>query len=221
MLIMKLQHLLGINDTLAVDRLPQEASKELQLALTSLGYSVGDIDGIVGAKTRYAWKRFKEDNHQDRVGEIGSGSIAILQSKLLKSPVAQEAIDWRNEKQKISEYFTVGEVTKGDPRRIPSDPKVIKNILSLARELDKVREAWGSPIRVTSWYRPPAVNASVGGARSSQHLTGSAADIAPHDGSIQQFQSWLDKRWDKALGYGAKKGFVHVDLRPGRLRWNY
>ena len=45
-----------------------------------------------------------------------------------------------------------------------------------------------------------------------------------------QFQSWLDQFWFGALGYGAKKGFVHLDQRNGKgwrtggqkcVRWNY
>ena len=86
-----------------------------------------------------------------------------------------------------------------------------------------MREAWGSPLLVNSWYRPPDINRAVGGASNSQHLYGKAADIRPAQGNIYDFQKWLDNvAWkDKAVGYGAKKGFVHVDLRPGRIRWNY
>ena len=141
-------------------------------------------------------------------------------------------IDWTDNDQKISEYFTVGEVTKRDPRRIPKDHNHIANILRLAQELDKIREEWGSGIAVTSWYRPPAVNAAIGGAKNSQHLTGSAADLKPLNGELLKFQKWLDKRWAGALGYGAQKGFVHVDLRGldnqgkagkgvAKIRWNY
>jgi putative chitinase len=130
-------------------------------------------------------------------------------------------IDWHTPNCKISKHFTVREVTNGDKRRIPSDPSVIKNVLALAKELDDIREDWAGPIGVTSWYRPPAINRAVGGVSNSQHINGSAADIYPMDGDIFDFQRWLDKRWDKALGYGASRGFVHVDLRTGRIRWEY
>lgn len=130
-------------------------------------------------------------------------------------------IDWNDPSAKISKYFKVREVTLDDPRRIPTSKDVEDNILSLARELDKLRELWGAPISTTSWYRPPTVNAEIGGVPNSQHINGSAADIYSPGKDIYAFEGWLDTNWTCALGYGAKKGFVHLDLRPGRLRWDY
>ena len=141
-------------------------------------------------------------------------------------------IDWHNPKCKVSRYFTVREVTQGDSRRIPEKGSQVEdNILKLARELDKVREAWGKPIGVTSWYRPPAVNREVGGVSNSQHLYGLAADIYTMDApdrwhpNNKQFEQWLDSQmWAKrALGNGCKanRGFTHLDLREGRIRWDY
>ena len=134
-----------------------------------------------------------------------------------------DTVEWNDFNAKVSKYFTVREVTNGESQRIPTDNKIKQNIFTLAKELDKVREAWGSPIIVTSWYRPSNVNRAIGGATNSQHISGRAADIKPQKGDLFKFQSWLDNGlWSsKALGYGAKKGFVHVDLRSGKIRWNY
>lgn len=157
----------------------------------------------------------------DRTGkpiqqESSSGGVT-------SGPTTWQSINWNDFNAKVSKYFTVGEVTNGESRRIPKDNTIKQNIFTLAQELDKVREDWGSSIHVTSWYRPPAVNKEKGGASNSQHLYGKAADIKPVQGDLYKFQDWLDKvAWkNKALGYGAKKGFVHVDLRPGNIRWNY
>lgn len=141
-------------------------------------------------------------------------------------------IDWSNPNCRISEFFKVVEVTKGDPARTPKvgSPQE-KNILALAIELDKVRKAFGHPLGVTSWFRPPAINAAIGGVPDSQHIHGLAADIYPLSGmDIYAFQDWLDDRWYGALGMGASKGFCHVDIRQGGgfntggkkgPRWNY
>ena len=141
-------------------------------------------------------------------------------------------IDWTNPKAKISQFFTVWEVTKGDPRRIPEvGSEVEREVLMLTIELDKIRQEWNAPVLVNSWYRPLSVNRAVGGASDSQHLYGRAVDIRPvNREDLIKFQSWLDLNWFGALGYGAPRGYVHLDTRNGKgwrtggvkgLRWNY
>jgi len=132
-------------------------------------------------------------------------------------------INWNDWNAKVSTYFTVGEVCRYDTRRIPRSASIKNAIVSFAAELDKVRAAWGSGIAINSWYRPPDVNREVGGVSNSQHIQGSAADIRPTNGNTNGLQSWLDGGlWsNRALGYGASRGFVHIDMRSGRIRWNY
>ena len=67
------------------------------------------------------------------------------------------------------------------------------------------------------------MNAAVGGAEDPQHLPGKVADIYTLEGSPREFEPCLDEEaWsDHAWGYGVAsgKGFTHLDLRKGRIRW--
>lgn len=136
-----------------------------------------------------------------------------------------QTINWSDFDAKISKHFIVGEVTNWDSRRIPQSDQIKKNIIRLAYELDKVRDEYGHPILVNSWYRPLFINRQIGSSDGSQHVKGLAADIRPSYGSGVKFEQWLDMGiWrNRALGYGqrAGKGFTHLDLRSGRIRWNY
>lgn len=80
-------------------------------------------------------------------------------------------------------YFTIAELTKSataQRRGIKNTPsKEVTNSLTalIEKVLDPLREAYGKPIIVDSGYRCPQLNAAVGGAASSQHVKGEAADI--------------------------------------------
>lgn len=84
---------------------------------------------------------------------------------------------------KLTENFTLEELYRSSTAaRIGVDnfpsPVVQENLKMLAeRILQPIRDAYRHPIRVTSGYRCAAVNRAVGGAKTSQHLTGCAADI--------------------------------------------
>lgn len=207
----------NITKEIKVADLDSASLKDVQTALKALGYYKDKIDGIYGKNTGYGFAEWKTDNWLNNTEVIGPASWAQLSEQAGQI----SSINWHDNSCKISKHFTVKEVTKGDNARIPTDKTIESNILTLAKQLDTIRDIWGSPIGVTSWYRPPKVNAAVGGASNSQHLYGKAADIYPIGKDINQFQKWLDTYWDKALGYGARRGFVHLDLRPGRIRWHY
>lgn len=67
--------------------------------------------------------------------------------------------------------------SRGIPNRITED-HIIANLRKLSMQvLEPVRVLAGMPIRITSGYRSPALNAAVGGVTESQHLFGEAADI--------------------------------------------
>lgn len=81
------------------------------------------------------------------------------------------------------EFFTINELIKSTTakqkgiKNIPSKEEE-QNIIALINNiLDPLRKAYGKPIIVTSGYRCKALNKAIGGAKTSQHQYGYAADI--------------------------------------------
>lgn len=83
----------------------------------------------------------------------------------------------------LSPHFTLAEFTTSQEaarRGIDNTPTpaVVDRLKRTAQGLEAVRVRLGcAPIIVTSGYRCPALNAVIGGSRSSQHMTGDAADV--------------------------------------------
>ena len=85
-----------------------------------------------------------------------------------------------NSKMKLSEHFTLGELTKSNSHpevyNIPSH-EVIANLKRVCGWLEVLRERYGAPIIINSGYRSLQLNKKIGGVPTSNHLTGCAADI--------------------------------------------
>ena len=85
-----------------------------------------------------------------------------------------------NANAKLSEHFTLGELTKSGSHpevyNIPSH-EAIANLANLSKWLEVLRERAGTPIFINSGYRSPQLNRKIGGAPNSNHLTGCAVDI--------------------------------------------
>ena len=97
---------------------------------------------------------------------------------------------------------------------------------SLVVLLQCIREHFGKPITITSGYRTAAHNKSVGGAKSSQHLLGRAADIQVAGVSVEDVAAYAESLmpdWGGVGRYpvkaGRTKGWVHVDTRAKKSRW--
>jgi zinc D-Ala-D-Ala carboxypeptidase len=72
-------------------------------------------------------------------------------------------------------------------------PTAEANLERLCRDyLERIRSRFG-PLRVTSGYRSPAVNAAVGGSATSAHMAGRAADLQPLDPQVTllEVMDWL------------------------------
>lgn len=80
----------------------------------------------------------------------------------------------------------------------------------LLLDLEQLRQLYGGPLAIASGYRCPGHNAKVGGATSSQHLWGAAADVAYR----LSWQQVARMRLFSGIGRSKRTGKVrHVDVR--------
>ena len=125
----------------------------------------------------------------------------------------------------LSRYFSLEEFTFSQTAlawRISNTPtpEALLALKDLADRVDSIRAARGVAMIPTNAYRSPALNAKVGGAENSAHMTGQAVDIADgvngralarwclsHLARLESLGLWIeDPRWTP--------GWVHIQTRP-------
>lgn len=82
----------------------------------------------------------------------------------------------------LSDHFTLEEFCRSETaarRGLPNVPprELLPAMQNTAAGLERVRALVGAPIHITSGYRSVPVNFAIGGAVTSQHVKGEAADI--------------------------------------------
>lgn len=92
----------------------------------------------------------------------------------------------------------------------------------LAQKLQIIRTIYNVPLKITSGYRCVKHNAAVGGAKSSKHLYGIAADVKDPTGKLNPVAlGILANHTFGGVGiywYGTA-AFIHVDLRKTKATW--
>jgi len=124
---------------------------------------------------------------------------------------------------KLSPHFTLGEMVTTAHRYLDNapSPEVIERLRELCVEyLEPVRMIFG-PLIVTSGYRSPQLNLSIGGSKTSAHMYGCAADFyALHGTASQRIVEWvqMDSRipYDQVIDeYSSTSNWVHLGMvRP-------
>lgn len=88
-----------------------------------------------------------------------------------------------NPTDKITEHFMYSEVIESNianSMRMDNNPSpelLIKIKLVAENILEKVRAHFNAPIKITSWYRCPALNQILSNNPNSQHIKGEAVDF--------------------------------------------
>lgn len=123
---------------------------------------------------------------------LWSAQKGLLPAALVPTP----ALLPLDENMRLSPNFVLGEFTRSTTATqlgLPNTPNSaqLENLRKLAVEvLEPVRGVVGAPLRITSGFRTPELNAALGNAGyaasdTSQHMEGNAADFTPIGVSAQ------------------------------------
>ena len=122
----------------------------------------------------------------------------------------------------LTDNFSREEFDSHDGSAMPQI--VLDNIGKLATNLQTIRDFFNASITINSGYRSPEHNKSVGGAKHSQHLLGTASDIVVSGYTRKEVADAIEGLIrigaisDGGLGrYGT---FTHYDIRDTHARWN-
>lgn len=122
---------------------------------------------------------------------------------------------------KLTANFSKAEFDSKDGAVMPLE--VLQNVQRLAENLQIIRDELGVSIRVNSGWRSQKHNREVGGAKTSQHLTGNAADIVAVGVSPRNLAKVIRQLMDEGKiekgGLKAYNTFVHYDRRGDFVTW--
>ncbi len=121
----------------------------------------------------------------------------------------------------LSTHFSLSEMLRSDAatrlgidEQFTPSQEIINNLTSLCRNiLEPLRDTLGKPLLITSGYRCARLNKLIGGAETSQHCNGQAADYhvegmtimelyhfvkvstIAYDQIIEEFDQWVHTSW--------------------------
>ena len=162
--------------------------------------------------------------------EIGKPEVAVKAN----SPTPPgDAVDWINESQKVSKYFTVKDLVYLPTwKRLANasdglDLDIQTNLIKLAQKMDTVREYFGKPVITHVSYRPTEYNKAIGGALHSQHSLGAAMDFHIEGLTCDEVREELVNKglletWGMRCEKAPGTNWVHLDfkeLAPGGNRY--
>lgn len=79
--------------------------------------------------------------------------------------------------------------------------------------LQRLRDALGTPLLITSGYRSAAHNAAVGGAKNSYHMRGQAFDVRMDNQDPMIFEREARRAGFRGIIRYPASGFIHIDTR--------
>lgn len=122
----------------------------------------------------------------------------------------------RDFNQNLSPNFTRGEFETHE-----SDVTIDMECVDVCQ---RIRDAWGKPMTITSGVRSQRKNAEVGGSPNSSHLKGLAIDFACTTSRERYLALEVLLNHPKVKRIGIGEDFIHFDIddsKSQRVVWHY
>jgi hypothetical protein len=129
---------------------------------------------------------------------------------------------------KISEHITYAEATVSNKAKqlgisnTPNEKELLAMKLLAEKVFEPLREWYGKPIQVTSFFRSAKINKAIGGSTTSQHSLGQSIDIDTVSDNKKLFDYIKDNLpFDQLIweyGTDANPDWIHVSYTETRNR---
>lgn len=122
-------------------------------------------------------------------------------------------------KIKLSDHFVLSEFESEDTKEVKIDENLLQKLEEFRKIINEDNQT-ETPIIINSGYRTPEHNKKIGGSPKSQHMNGTAADIAKIKGYTIDKMAKIAKKvgFD---GVGKYDTFLHVDVRGYKATWDW
>ena len=222
---------MALADANKKERVSKITVEQIQHLLCYLGYDPGSCDGIQGANTQAAVKKFQADFGLTADGIPGEATQKMLTGAVAGTAVkVEKPVDTMKSGEKTGtfwddiKYFTRAECRcKCGGRYCNGYPAQMAE--ETMRMADEIRRRAGVPLNVNSALRCPPWNTHESGVATSLHQYGRAIDLAPIGGniSVAKLQEIAKEVMAEKLpgrgGLGTYQWGVHID--NGKYsRWN-
>ena len=209
MQVQKFRDLVGMPVIITRGYVSKDRARKIKLSTSSANVQGKGVDiSIINLKKKYT-------NQQliDIARKCNFKNIQIYNGNTMHLEViaANETMN----KIKLSKNFSLHEFEcKNGDRECMVHSKLLST-------LQKYRDTLGRPLVITSGYRTPAHDKSVGGSGKGQHTKGTAVDIR-----LSSIGTNVDNaaRIAERVGFdgiGKYRTHIHVDTRGYRSRWDY
>lgn len=199
----------------------------------------GWIGDKIGSFAHWATGGSSQEENKKRIEDSWKARQASLNAEpnTINSPGTLQAAATLGQSSNSDSTGQVGEkgmteVTRKDISMRPGHdtPEISGNVnamyTNIANPLQQALDTEYGPgkykVKVSSTYRDPIYNASVGGATNSKHLTGNAMDLSVDGLSNETILALMDKhgiQYDKALKEKGKHStWMHMEYFPGRAQ---